>query len=166
MQAGVERCEDEMNVFCLRCRKPVGVEVLKKFKDMQVIDSRLVAGNEHIKFAISQAEKSFKRLENVSSNFFIEVLVRASGQRQIKKALSLFGVRNSRRVVVISNELPRDFLKEYCCVEEDVKIDGRKYSAIKKQFEITEKEISTIGIEKNEALKSLVKDRIALIPAL
>lgn len=155
-----------MKVFCLRCSKPVGIEVLKKFKDMQVIDSRLVAGAEHIKFAIAQAEKSFKRRENISNNFFIEVLVRASGQRQIKNALSLFGLRNSKKVAVISNELPRDFLKEYSCAREDIKIDSKKYSAIKKQFEITEKEISAVGTGKIEALKSLVKDRIALIPAL
>ncbi|MFH1774103.1 MAG: KEOPS complex subunit Cgi121 [Methanobacteriota archaeon] len=157
-----------MKILPLKCKKPLNKEVLKKYKDVQIIDSRFVAGREHIEFAISQAEKAFKRGENFSNDFFIEVLARASAQRQIKKAIEIFGLRNSREVILICEEFPKEILKEYECEEALLEINEEKCERIKELFGIDEKEIRTVarsGEKKKNVLKNIVKDRIALIPA-
>lgn len=156
-----------MKILPLRCKKPLNKEILEKYKHVQIIDSRLVAGKEHIEFAISQAEKAFKRGENLGNDFFIEVLVRASAQRQIKKAIEIFGLKNSREVILICEKLPEQMLREYECKEASLEINEEKYERIKRLFGIDEKEIRTAarGREKKNVLKNIVKDRIALIPA-
>ncbi len=157
-----------MKILPLKCRKPLNKEVLEKYKDVQIIDSGFVAGKEHIEFAVSQAEKAFKRGENFSNDFFIEVLVRASAQRQIKKAIEIFGLRNSRKVILICERLPERLLREYECEEATLEIDEGKYERIKGLFGIDEREIKTVarsGEEKKNVLADIVKDRIALIPA-
>ncbi len=156
-----------MKILPLRCKRPLNKEILEKYKRVQIIDSCLVAGKEHIEFAISQAEKAFKRGENFGNDFFIEVLVRASAQRQIKKAIEIFGLKNSREVILICDKLPEQILEEYECKEASLEIDDEKYGRIKRNFGIDEKEIRTAarGREKKNILKSIVKDRIALIPA-
>jgi tRNA threonylcarbamoyladenosine modification (KEOPS) complex Cgi121 subunit len=158
-----------MLLIPLKCKKPVSKEVLDKYKDIQVIDSSLVAGEGHLAFAISQAKKAFKRRENISDNFFIEILVRASGQRQIKKAFELFGLKDSKEVVVLCEEVPRKFLKDYGCEKAKFEISEEKYAEIKRIFNIEEREIQAItshDFQRVKALKEIVKERIALIPVL
>lgn len=157
-----------MKIIALKCRRPLNKEVLKRYKHVQIIDSRLIAGEEHIEFAVEQAEKAFKRAENLSNDFFIEVLVRASTQRQIKKAIEIFGLRNSREAILICREFPKEILKEYKCEEASLEIDEKKYERIKELFNIDENEIRTAarsGEKKENVLKNIVKERIALIPA-
>lgn len=155
-----------MKIVPLKCKKPLNKEVLKEYKDVQIIDSRFVAGKEHIEFAVEQAEKAFRRGENLSSDFFIEVLVRASAQRQIKKAFEIFGLRNSREAVLICKEIPELLLKEYECGGAVIEMDRERYERIKRLFGVGEKEIRTVAERKELAsvLENIIKERIALIP--
>lgn len=157
-----------MKIIPLKCKKPLNKEVLKKYKHVQIIDSRFVAGRGHIEFAVEQAEKAFKRGENFSDDFFIEVLVRASAQRQIKKAFEIFGLRNSKEVVLICEGMPERLLKEYGCEEAVIEMDRGRYEQIKELFEVGEKEIRAVAKSRAEVtgiLENAVKERIALIPA-
>lgn len=160
----------KMKVYCLKCRRPFGREVVEKYRDLQVIDSRYVAGKEHLEFALAQAEKAFQRKTNISKDLMMEALVRASAQRQIKKALETYGVQNSKSVYVLGKELPKALLDDYGCVEAAPGIDEKKYEDLKDKFEVTEEEIDAIAgsgfDERIAALKEIIKERIALLEAM
>jgi KEOPS complex subunit Cgi121 len=160
-----------MKVYQLKCRKTVGLEALEKYKDVQLLDPSNIASQDHIEFAISQAKKAFERGDNLSNNFLVEIVVRASGQRQIKKAFEMMGLKGSKEVIAISENLPADFLEEYQCKPcEILYMNKEKYERLKKAFEISEKEINAVSGEKFEekvkALIEIIKERIALIPTL
>ncbi len=159
-----------MRVYYIECSKPLGVEVLDRYPYIQVLDAGRIAGREHIEYALSQAEKAFQRGSNISGDPLIEAIVRASAQRQIKKALEIFGVKKSRKVYIMSEELPSELLSEYGCMEknEDA-ITEEKYKVLKETYGIGEKEISAVAGEEFEervmALKNIIKERIALLEA-
>jgi KEOPS complex subunit Cgi121 len=156
-----------MKVYCLRCRKALGKEVVEKYRDIQVVDARYVAGREHLEFALTQAEKAFKRGSNISNDPMMEVLVRASAQRQIKKALELFGVNGSREVYIIGKELPLELIRSYGCEEVEPRISRGKYRRLKEKFGIGEAEIAAVAGRdyeaRVEALKNIIKERVALL---
>ncbi|MEM2673970.1 MAG: KEOPS complex subunit Cgi121 [Candidatus Bathyarchaeia archaeon] len=68
---------------------------------VQVLDATLVAGFEHIYFAVLNALKSFKSGLNISKSLAIEILLFASGQDQIKRAIEIFGIKPSSRNIVL-----------------------------------------------------------------
>jgi KEOPS complex subunit Cgi121 len=160
----------KMKVHCLKCSRTLGKEVVEKYRDIQVIDSRYVAGKEHLEFALAQAEKAFQRKTNISKDLMMEALVRASAQRQIKKALETYGVQNSKSVYVLGEELPRSLLDDYGCIEVSPGIDERRYRDLKERFEVTEEEVDAIAgasfDERVDALKGIIKERIALLEVL
>lgn len=156
-------------MFYLECRKSLGPDVVDKYPRLQVLDAGLIAGKEHLEYAVEQAEKAFKRGCNISADPLIEIIVRASAQRQIRKALETLGVKNSRRVYVLCEELPPRLLEEYGCVECEEEITRDKYDALKEAFKVGEKEISAVAGrdfgERAEALVEIIKERIALLEA-
>lgn len=142
---------------------------MEGYKNLQIINSRFVAGRGHLELAIEQAKKAFEYGANISDNFFIEILVRASGQRQIKKAIKLFGVENSKEVIVICEKLPKGIAKKFSCVEDEgiFNINKGKIEELKKVYEINEKEIDTLdGKDRVDVLKEIVKERVALVSVL
>lgn len=153
----------------LRCEKAPGTEAIDKYKDVQLIDSSNIAGGEHIKSAIAQAEMAFKRGENISKNPFIEVVVRASLSRQIKIAFEILGPKGSKEVVAISEGYPDGFVKEYGCREDKgiLDVDEKKYEKIKEVFDVGEREILAVSgakfEEKVETLKKIIAERMALL---
>ncbi len=160
----------KMEVHYLKCRKPLGPGVIDRYPRLQVLDAGLIAGKEHLEYAVKQAEKAFERRCNISGDPLIEPIVRASAQRQIRKALEAFGVKNSRRVYVLCDELPSGLLDEYGCVEcEPEPLTRDSYDALKKAFKVGEKEISAVAgrefEERARALLEIIKERIALLEA-
>lgn len=160
----------ELKAYYIECSRPLGSEVFDKYPHIQVLDAGLIAGRDHIEHALSQAKKAFERGSNISSDPLIEPIVRASAQRQIKKALDIFGIKNSRKAYVLAGELPVELLTEYGCVErggED--ITGEKYEALKKAFSIREAEISAVAgkefKDRVKALQDAIKERITLLEA-
>jgi len=153
----------------LRCRTPPGREALEKYKDVQLIDPAYIAGEEHLKSAIFQAEKAFLRKENISTSPLIEVVVRASLNRQIKNAFELLGPKGSNEVVAISKEYPERFIEEYGCSEDKsmLDVDEKKFEKIKEVFHIGEREIMAVsGREFEDRMKTLqriIAERIALL---
>ncbi len=151
----------------LRCNKRISFE-----NGIQIVDARLVAEKEHVEHAIAQAIKAFKRGKNIARDILVEVLVRLSGQRQIKYAIEKFGLKsNVQDVVVISTNKNRleEFKKKYSCRElgDILKIDENKFNILKKTFDISDREIEIYKPkdfkEKVEILKRLIIEKIALL---
>jgi tRNA threonylcarbamoyladenosine modification (KEOPS) complex Cgi121 subunit len=153
----------------LRCNTPPGIEALDKYRDVQLISSEYIAGEEHLEFAIKSQERAFKRKENISSNPFIEVVVRAAQNKQIKIAFEMLGPGDSKEVIAISEKVPEAFFEEYGCTEDIsiLEVDEKKYERIKKIFDISEDEIMAVSgasfEEKVETLKKIIAERMALL---
>ncbi len=154
-----------MNVLPLRSETPLNKEVLEDYNDIQLVDSGLVAGLGHVEFAVSQAEKAFKRGENISKDPLLEVMVRMSGQRQINRAFEMFGLHDSTSVILISKRDTEVLLNSNGWTHDDsaLDIDKAKFERIKAAFDIEEREIEagTRG-DRLAALVDIVKERIAL----
>ncbi len=153
----------------LRCEKAPGMEALDKYKDVQLISSECIAGKEHLESAIHHAELAFKRGENISKNPLIEVVVRASLERQIKNAFEIFGIGNTKTIISISEKYPEGFIDEYMCQKDEsvLLLDEKKYERIKEVFEITEKEIMAVSSgdfgSRVKTMQRIIAERMALL---
>ena len=60
---------------------------------LQFVDASSVGGINHIKHAVNQALMAFERNENLANNLSVEIVLRASTQRQISKAFNILGLK-------------------------------------------------------------------------
>jgi KEOPS complex subunit Cgi121 len=143
---------------------------------VQFFNAELVATWQHLYFAVLNALTAFKSKRNISKSVAIEVMLYASAQRQIRKAIDLIGVkRDSAQVaVVIVGESPSSVKAVFSAVSKRVgaepddtvlELSKEKTRSIRRAFGISEKELETV-MEKNnveQALVDLVIERIALL---
>lgn len=155
-----------MKVIALRCSRPVHKDTLKGYIGIQVIDAGLVFGVEHIEFATEKAKKAFENGENISNNHFVETLVRASGQRQIKKAMEMFGLRGSKEIVIFGEEIPEEVKKLLEAEGFEIRMDGKKQESLKEAFSIADEEIKAVSDHPEKAIKELIKERVSLVSIL
>jgi KEOPS complex subunit Cgi121 len=157
-----------MKVIAMKCTTPLNKEDIDK-RGVQLIDLSYVAGKGHIEFAIDQAKRAFERRTNISDDIFVEVLVRMSGQRQIKKAIQLFGLKDSKEVAVIFEGKHEDFFIPSGCSRDDsiFRIDQKKYERIKRAYNISEREIEIVNPkDRFKALEEIIKERVAMVSVL
>ena len=83
-------------------------DIFKLDLPFQILDGDVVATEKHILHAINQA----KSKEPITNSFWMEILVRASGQRQISNAIEIIGVKTGegRNVCIVCPD--EDTLKE------------------------------------------------------
>ncbi|HDJ04404.1 hypothetical protein CW711_02910 [Candidatus Bathyarchaeota archaeon] len=145
---------------------------------IQLLDAGLIAGSEHLYFAVLNALKAFQGGFNISRNLAVEVLLFASAQHQIDKAIKLLGIKpclSDVAVVVIADNRSEaaKILEEASRMlsgkrrDDVLEIDEGKAEAIKEAFEITDLEVEAAsrGGSTAETLKNLVIERMALLPA-
>jgi KEOPS complex subunit Cgi121 len=146
---------------------------------IQAMDAELIAGEEHIKSAVEKAIRAMKRERGITSDLGLEILLYASGRRQIERALGM-GVTEGKKNVaivivdergdkdleVVAEEVKRKIGIEEVPIRElesDLDYEGNKKERIKEFFSITEDEINAVGEKK---LKMLVLERVALLDVL
>lgn len=150
-----------MRIRALRTQNPVNMDVLKKFKDVQLFNASNIYGLEHVIFALEKAEAAFENGEAISSNLFVEVMVRASGQRQIKKAIELFGIEGSSEFVVLG-EFPDNLHELLEAADFEITLDEERLTLLKEVFAISEEELSGVETSTEHPIISLINERIAL----
>ena len=145
---------------------------------IQAMDAELIAGEEHIKSAVEKAIRALKRERGITSDLGLEILLYASGRRQIERALGM-GVTEGKKnvaIVIVDERSEKDLevvaeeVKRKIGIEE-VPIreleselsNSNKKERIKEFFSITEDEVNVVGEEK---LKMLVLERVALLDVL
>lgn len=64
---------------------------------VQLFDAAAIAGEEHLRSAAMHAIRTFERKANRSSSVGMEMLLYASGRRQIKDAVGLVGITDRTR---------------------------------------------------------------------
>lgn len=142
----------------------------------QFFNAQLIASWEHLYFAALHALTAFKDGENISRNLAIEVMLYASAQPQITKAMELIGIKSdSRRVaVLIVGEDPKSLQSALATVAKNVsaqpddavlKLTREKMACIRKTFGISNQELkaSALGKSSEKATVELVIERMALL---
>lgn len=69
---------------------------------LQVLDANFIAGEKHLLFAALNALNAFKQGQNISESLEVEVLLYASGQRQIRKAIELLGLKQDTSEIAVA----------------------------------------------------------------
>jgi KEOPS complex subunit Cgi121 len=143
---------------------------------VQFFDAGLVATWQHLYFAVLNALLAFRNERNISKSVGMEVMLYASAERQIRKAIELLGVKcDSENVaIVIIGENPTAIKAVLSAVSKSIngkldetvlELSEEKARGIRKAFGVTEKELEAV-MEKNDASQTLVNlviERIALL---
>jgi len=153
--------------------------IRKKTEDVSVqfFNANLIAGPEHLYFAALNALKAFESHLNICKRLALEILLYASAQGQIKKAVELLGVKaQSSEVAVLAIadteakvcetlKVISEFIQGKCD-DNVIELSDTKVEAIKELFGISELELEAKlekrGFEK-EALINLVIEHMALL---
>ena len=143
--------------------------------ETQLFDVKGVAGREHLRFAVLNALKAWASGKQLTSSVAVEVLLYASGQRQIKNAIMALGVSpNSRNLAVTSIASDRHVLERLEAdlpsivggkLDETVLDEGDEL-AIRRIFGITDNQVRalvTSRVTEREAVIGLVIERMALL---
>ncbi|ENN95695.1 KEOPS complex Cgi121-like protein [Methanocaldococcus villosus KIN24-T80] len=75
-------------------------EDIFNIKGFQILDADKIATKKHILHAINQA----KTKKMITKDFWMEILVRASGQRQISEAIKIMGAKDGNVCLVCEDE--------------------------------------------------------------
>lgn len=150
----------------------------KRFASMcvQFFDAKLIAGWQHLFFTAINALKAFKNGTNISKNLFIECLLYASAQRQIKNAVNLIGIKSDSSeiavLIIIDDErvartAVANISKLIPGQREDsvLELSERKMGQIKRLFGISDWELRAKLEENGEkkAVCDLVIEHVALL---
>ncbi len=144
---------------------------------VQFFNANLIAGPEHLYFATLNALKAFESNLNISNSLAVEILLYASAQRQIKKAVELLGIKDeSSEVTVLVLAETEDKVRETLeaisefiqgIPDDDViELSDKKFEMIRELFGISDFELEA-KLEKKvfekEALIDLVMEHMALL---
>ncbi len=143
---------------------------------IQFFNADLIATWEHLYFAVVNAMKAFETERNISKDLAIEIMLYASAQRQIRKAIEIIGIKSNctNIAVIIVGKTPNDIETELLSVskyfgkqpnEKVLKLTPPKNEHIRKMFGITNEEITIVTKNDNLncALVDLVLERMALL---
>ena len=144
--------------------------------EVQLFDADLIASWQHLYFAVLNALMAFRTGRNISKSVAVEVMLYASAQRQITKAIELIGVKKTTAnvaVVVVSKateSVKRALAAIVNCVgvepdETVLELSTRKVQRIRRAFAVSDLELETVASEGGaaEALIDLVVERVALL---
>ncbi len=137
--------------------KGLGVEIL-------LMDADLVFGKEHIESAVEHAIRAFERDKNVASTKMMEVLLYASGERQLSTAIKKMGIgTKTRDVAVVVSDCERldDVVTTLGIRRDDSKLEGRV--EMLGRFGISKKAIASVPKVK---VLDLVLERVAMVDML
>lgn len=144
--------------------------------DIQLFDARFVATWEHLYFAALNALTAFKNGTNISKDLSIEIMLYASAQHQIQKAIKLIGIKptSSEMVVLVMGKEPKTVKSALSIVskqidaklaDEVLELSEEKVATLRDIFEISDLELETVMEKGNfeKALTDLIIERMALL---
>ncbi len=132
--------------------------------DILLMDADMVFGKVHIDTAIEHADRAFERKTNVAGTRMMEVMLYASGERQLSAAIDKMGVgKGTRRLAVVASdsECLDEVMRALSVKRDDNVLDGRLEELGK--FGITKQAVRGVGKEK---AMELVLERVALVDLL
>lgn len=85
-----------INDFLKRIRKGT------KNIPLQVFDANCITGTKHLLFATLNALNAFEQNQSISESLEVEILLYASGQRQISKAIDMIGLKQVTSEIAVA----------------------------------------------------------------
>jgi KEOPS complex subunit Cgi121 len=153
------------------------VRPCRKELALQFFNADLICTWEHLYFAALNALTAFQTRTNISKSVDMEMLLYASSQNQIRKAIALVGIKSNSTNIAITTIGPNSHFTEETvsrvsslvkCEPDDsvLELTQEKITSIKRVFQITETEIESVmtNNDLNQALVDLVIERMALLP--
>lgn len=137
---------------------------------VQALNADLVSGSRHLIFAVGKAIRSFGSGRNTANNLGMEIMLYASGNLQIDRALGM-GVKtgdNRVAVVVAGNNGVDGAISEVNEILDTVDPAVLEYSKAKQDgllefFNVTRDELDAVGQSK---IPELVLERVALVDVI
>ena len=144
---------------------------------VQFFDAKFIASQQHLHFAALNALRAFEKKLNISSSLAVEVLLYASAQRQIRKAVDMLGIKpdSSQVAVLVIAETKQgantalEAVSKLISGERDdhvLEVTDEKFEGVKKLFGVSDLEIEAKlrrkGLER-EALADLMIEHVALL---
>jgi KEOPS complex subunit Cgi121 len=145
---------------------------------IQIVDASRVAGSRHLFFAYLNAKKAHEQGRRISDNLEMEILLYASGQRQIVKAIDMIGVKphTSTLAILLSgssetevNEAEGLLATSIGGIRDDSVLDVQgkeKIKDLQQIYTITQLEIETMlenSKQIHEVLTWLIVERVSLL---
>jgi len=143
---------------------------------VQFFNAELVASWQHLYFEVLNALLAFKNGRNISKTAAMEVMLYASAQRQISKAIQLIGVKpaSANVAAVIISENPENLKAALSAVSKHIgakpdetvlELTNAKIQSIRKAFKVSTQELEAVTEKKNiqQALVNLIIERTALL---
>jgi tRNA threonylcarbamoyladenosine modification (KEOPS) complex Cgi121 subunit len=140
------------------------------------LDSRCVAGIDHLLFSAVNALRAFENESNISKRLGVEFLLFVSGQRQIKKAISMVGVKPETESVTVvlmgasKSSLEAAFHELIRLVNGQIDdklelLERDRLKELSRIYEITSRELESMNYSSSgaEALEKLIIERVALL---
>lgn len=127
----------------------------KKQVYIQVFNADLIFGKNHIISAVKHAKRSIENKTNTTNSFEMEILLYASGERQLKLAIPKMGIKEENAKIVFT------FVKEKGAITDDLIIEILELLYLKRDDNIIEGDEDTLkrfGINKTE-LETVSKDK-------
>ena len=142
---------------------------------IQVVNAKVIYGKEHLFSAAEHALRSFSQGTNATNSLALEILLYASGERQITKAIKKMGIRTGRQqlaFILLASKKPEKTKKAYDrtvdkllgtfrLTPDDSVLEGSIDTL--KHFGITEQERRTVPREK---YGDLILERVAMVDIL
>ncbi len=151
------------------------LENIKELEDkngviIQVFDAELVYGRDHILSAVLHAIRAMEENRNTANSLNMEILLYASGERQLKYAIPKIGVKErSRGVVLVIISMKRKILRdevETVISNLGLHLDNSILSGDVEtlyRFGLKEEEIKTVPKHK---YKDLILERVAMVDVI
>ena len=131
---------------------------------IQALDADKLAGEGHIRFAVEKAVNSFRKGTNIANDLAKEIMIYASGTRQISRAMRLGIHRGENNIVLVAiGETPDLSVFDEVKPKPVLQYNKPRKKTIMEIFNITEEEIEAVGEEK---IPELVLERVALVEVI
>ena len=134
---------------------------------IQVFDADVIFGKKHLISAFEHAARAFERKTNSTNSLAMEILLYASGERQLKLAIPKVGVKNGQRniafVFVKDTKISEDswideLLKKSSLSRDDTVLEGCIDTL--RRFGLNERQIKTVTKAK---YGDLILEKVAMV---
>ena len=132
---------------------------------VQVFNADMIYGKNHIISAVEHAVRAIEGKTNTTNSLSMEIMLYASGERQLKLAIPKMGVKKGKGNIAfvftngkISDKTVDDLLKELALKRDDKILEGDKDTL--KKFGLKDNEIETVTKAK---YGDLILEKVALV---
>jgi len=144
----------------------------KKYKiTIQAVDAELIYGKNHLISASKHAQRAFEQRKNLTNSLAMEILLYASGEKQIQKAIKKMGVKEGSGNIAfifdetqgekngkISDKIIDEILDTLDLIKDNKVLEGDRDTL--RKFGITQKELKTVPENK---YGDLILEKVAMV---